>query len=161
MVPNLGWSADILCIQVLQNKNTLPAYQDLVLLEKTVKLFERFSPELTHNILLHTTNMLYLIAAYGVRRSKPTIHQPMETWTDSPMPIIPEAPINQNLFNEAYQSDPQPTGAYRLDFTDMQHVTQLRAGTAQFVDLLDEMEWNVPFGTDLDQIGMSFYISNP
>ncbi len=131
-----------------------------MLLEKTVKLFERFSPELSHIILLHTTNILYYTAGYGVRRSKPTIYQPMESWAGSPMSIIPGAPINQSMHHEEYPSRSQPTGHYQLDFADMQNITQLRTGNEQFVDRSGEMEWNVPVTFNSDQIGMSFFISN-
>ncbi|KAL2066216.1 hypothetical protein VTL71DRAFT_2287, partial [Oculimacula yallundae] len=78
LAPGLAWCCDILCIHVLQNKNTPDAYQDVARLEKVAKIFEKFAGECDSKFQSQVTNMLYFIAAYGVRVSQTVTEQPAD-----------------------------------------------------------------------------------
>ncbi|PVH77847.1 hypothetical protein DL98DRAFT_656557 [Cadophora sp. DSE1049] len=159
LAPNLAWSCDVLCVHVLQNKHTPGAYQDITRLEKVAKIFEKFAEEYSRKIQSQATNMLYFIAAYGVRNSKTVIQQPVGEWYDNT--CIP-APVSGP---PQYTTPPPPgntpfshhLGEYPIDFAG-----PAPQGVPQYPDdgkeLVDPILWSgTGFDTDF-QAGMSFFI---
>ncbi|KAJ5032935.1 uncharacterized protein L3040_009524 [Drepanopeziza brunnea f. sp. 'multigermtubi'] len=186
LVPNVALNVDILCLNILQNKNTVMAYQDLALMEKVVKQFERFSSELGHNIISHTANLLYLVAAHGIRRPKAIIAQPatqqpppqqlrnMDAWND-PNFVCTELPANPNIYHP-FQPDPGLAEFPNQPFPDHAHQDmapmggQMGEGAGGFLGppatSSADIQWHVPAAgynaaADGQAGGISFYISNP
>ncbi|CZT42163.1 uncharacterized protein RSE6_02016 [Rhynchosporium secalis] len=96
LAPNLAWCCDILCIHVLQNKNTSGAHEDIARLERVAKNFEKFARESNSKFQSQVTNMLYFIAAYGVRVSNTVLEQPVNAVYVHSLTTFPSDTFHQN-----------------------------------------------------------------
>ncbi|KAH9218557.1 hypothetical protein DL95DRAFT_458149 [Leptodontidium sp. 2 PMI_412] len=156
LAPNLAWSCDVLCIHVLQNKSRPAAHQDITLLEKVAKIFENFANDHNNKIHSQVTNMLYFIAAYGVRMSKTVMEQPAEAWYENTYVPIPLSAASRNPTTTANFQVPHHITDYPPTDFDILDVPQYRGDG---IDFTDPAQWN---GTGLDpnnaQAGKSFFI---
>ncbi|KAK0127570.1 hypothetical protein ONS96_007101 [Cadophora gregata f. sp. sojae] len=156
LAPHLAWCCDVLCVHVLQNKQTAGVYQDIARLEKVAKTFEKFTAEYGNKVQSQVANMLYFVAAYGVRSSKTVIQQPAEDWYDNtyaPAPVS-EAP--------QYTTPPVATGLFAHQAGDFPINYDGSQGTPQYMndggEFMEPAPWNgIGFDTE-SQAGMSFFI---
>ena len=156
--PNLAWSCDVLCVHVLQNKHSPEAYQDIARLEKVAKIFEKFADEYSSKIQSQVTNMLYFIAAYGVRNNKTVVQQPAEDWyvndceptpvSRPPQYVTPPPPLAPSTFSHHM-------GDFPIPFAGSQGLSQYSDNREEVVE---PVLWS---GTGFDaesQGGISFFI---
>ncbi|KAH7370551.1 hypothetical protein BKA65DRAFT_488680 [Rhexocercosporidium sp. MPI-PUGE-AT-0058] len=155
LAPNVAWSCDVLCVHVLQNKNTNGAYQDIARLETVAKILEKFTEDYHTKILSQVTNMLYFIAAYGVRVSKTVVEQPAEAWYKSTYVPIPPSVDPRNASTPEHVQVVHRFADYPTDYEALD-VPQYRGDG---MDYIDPAQWNeTGTGPDVTQLGTSFFI---
>lgn len=59
---NVYWSLDIIFINILQNKGTVGAGEDLNLLGRIISLFKKYYPNYTHSISFRIAKVFYQVA---------------------------------------------------------------------------------------------------
>ncbi|KFY45235.1 hypothetical protein V494_01053 [Pseudogymnoascus sp. VKM F-4513 (FW-928)] len=62
LLNTVSWSLDIIFINILQNKGTVSAREDLYLLGRIVSLFKKYHPNYTHSISFRTAKVFYQVA---------------------------------------------------------------------------------------------------
>ncbi|KAG4444254.1 hypothetical protein IFR05_000229 [Cadophora sp. M221] len=156
LAPNLAWSCDVLCIHVLQNKTTAGAHRDVARLEKVAKILESVAGDYNNKLHSQVTNMLYFIAAYGVRMSRTVMEQPAEAWYENTYIPIPPSTASRNATTAANIQVPHHITEYQPTDFDLLDVPQYRGDG---IDFADPAQWN---GTGIDpnngQAGTSYFI---
>ena len=59
---NVSWSLDIIFINVLQNKGTISAQEDLILLGRVISLFKKYDPNYIHAATFQIVKIFYQVA---------------------------------------------------------------------------------------------------
>lgn len=85
---NVSWSLDIIFINILQNKGTVSAREDLNLLGRIVSLFKKYHPNYTHSISFRTAKVFYQVAWKALQN-----HAFYQTPPPNNLPPPPDLPL--------------------------------------------------------------------
>ncbi|KFZ20056.1 hypothetical protein V501_00316 [Pseudogymnoascus sp. VKM F-4519 (FW-2642)] len=127
LLNNISWSLDIIFINILQNKGTISAREDLNLLGRIVSLFKKYYPNYTHSISFRTAKVFYQVAWKALQN-----HAFYQTPPPNNVPPPPDVPL-YNAWDRHLQAKVVPgnTSAYnalepstQIRFYNQQTVTQ-------------------------------------
>lgn len=155
LLRHVSWSVDILFVNILQNKEEPRARDDIVLLEKVVRFFERFDPDHVNSASYRITKILCLIGTHAVyKTSLEELTQGCSMfWNISQLPFDNIGYTGARLF-PVEQADLSTTAEQdRIQGYGIFDVPQM------------DLEWMMPFGFDTQywpsqdnlQHGMDFY----